>query len=274
MLSYRHGYHAGGFADLLKHAVLSLIIEYLKRKPAPIRYIDTHAGAGIYNIGGEMAAKTGEFAQGVGSLEFDDFPAQLQVYGDLIESYLSQERYPGSPLITADLLRPQDELKLFELHSTEVPRLQELFARDRRIRVSPTNGFLGLPLLLPVQRARALVLIDPPYELAADYTDAVTSLKAAYLRMSNGVFTLWYPVIDGAPHLPMLNAIKAFVDSKLWQFELAVRDESVRGKMSSTGMLVINPPWTLATDLEEAFRTITLQLPFDSVKFSAECVLD
>ena len=274
MLSYRHGYHAGGFADLLKHAVLSLIIDYLKHKPAPIRYIDTHAGAGIYNIGGEMAAKTGEFAQGVGSLEFDDFPAQLQVYGDLIESYLSQERYPGSPLITADLLRPQDELKLFELHSTEVPRLQELFARDRRIRVSPTNGFLGLPLLLPVQRARALVLIDPPYELAADYTDAVTSLKAAYLRMSNGVFTLWYPVIDGAPHLPMLNAIKAFVDSKLWQFELAVRDESVRGKMSSTGMLVINPPWTLATDLEEAFRTITLQLPFDSVKFSAECVLE
>ena len=274
MLSYRHGYHAGGFADLLKHAVLSLIIEYLKRKPAPIRYIDTHAGAGIYNIGGEMAAKTGEFAQGVGSLEFDDFPAQLQVYGDLIESYLSQERYPGSPLIAADLLRPQDELKLFELHSTEVPRLQELFARDRRIRVSPTNGFLGLPLLLPVQHARALVLIDPPYELAADNNDAVTSLKAAYLRMSNGVFALWYPVIDGAPHLPMLNSIKAFVDSKLWQFELAVRDESVRGKMSSTGMLVINPPWTLATDLEEAFRTITQQLPFDSVKFSAECVLD
>ena len=274
MLSYRHGYHAGGFADLLKHAVLSLIIEYLKRKPAPIRYIDTHAGAGIYNIGGEMAAKTGEFAQGVGSLEFDDFPAQLQVYGDLIESYLSQERYPGSPLIAADLLRPQDELKLFELHSTEVPRLQELFARDRRIRVSPTNGFLGLPLLLPVQHARALVLIDPPYELAADYNDAVTSLKAAYLRMSNGVFALWYPVIDGAPHLPMLNSIKAFADSKLWQFELAVRDESVRGKMSSTGMLVINPPWTLATDLEEAFRTITQQLPFDSVKFSAECVLD
>ena len=99
MLSYRHGYHAGGFADLHKHAVLSLIIEYLKRKPAPIRYIDTHAGAGIYNIGGEMAAKTGEFAQGVGSLEFDDFPAQLKVYGDLIESYLFQECYPGSPLI-------------------------------------------------------------------------------------------------------------------------------------------------------------------------------
>ena len=274
MLSYRHGYHAGGFADLLKHAVLSLIIDYLKRKPAPIRYIDTHAGAGIYNIGGEMAAKTGEFVQGVGSLEFDDFPAQLKVYGDLIESYLFQERYPGSPLIAADLLRPQDELKLFELHSTEAPRLQELFAKDRRVRVSPTNGFLGLPPLLPVQHARALVLIDPPYEIAADYTDAVTSLKAAYLRMHNGVFALWYPVIDGAPHLPMLNSIKAFVDSKLWHFELAVRDESVRGKMSSTGMLVINPPWTLATDLTEAFKAITQQLPFDSVKFSAECVRD
>ena len=92
--------------------------------------------------------------------------------------------------------------------------------------------------------------------------------------MSNGVFALWYPVIDGAPHLPMLNSIKAFVDSKLWQFALAVRDESVRGKMSSTRMLVINPPWTLATDLEEAFRTITQQLPFDSVKLSAECMLD
>ena len=274
MLSYRHGYHAGGFADLLKHAVLSLIIEYLKRKPAPIRYIDTHAGGGLYDIGGEMAAKTGEFAQGIGSLEFEDFPAQLQAYRRLIESYLSQERYPGSPLIAADLLRPQDELKLFELHSTEAPRLQALSARDRRVRVSPTNGFLGLLPLLPVQHARALVLVDPSYELGADYTDVVASLKAAYLRMSNGVFALWYPVIDGAPHLPMLDSIKAFVDSKLWQFELAVRDEFIRGKMSSTGMLVINPPWTLATDLNEAFRTITQQLPFDSVKLSAECVLD
>ena len=196
--------------------------------------------------------RPGNSRRAVGSLEFEDFPAQLQVYGRLIESYLSQVRYPGSPLIAADLLRPQDELKLFELHSTEAPRLQALFARDSRIRVSPTNGFLGLPLLLPVQHARALVLIDPPYELAADYTDAVTSLKAAYLRMSNGVFALWYPVIDGAPHLPMLNSIKTFVDSKLWHFELAVRDESVRGEMSSTGMLVINPPWTLATDLERS----------------------
>ena len=274
MLSYRHGYHAGGFADLLKHAVLSLIIEYLKRKPAPIRYIDTHAGGGLYDIGGEMAAKTGEFAKGVGSLAFDDFPAQLQVYGSLIESYLSQERYPGSPLIAADLLRPQDELKLFELHTTEVPRLEALFAKDRRVRVSPTNGFQGLAPLLPVQHARAFVLIDPPYELRAEYTDAVACLKAAYLRMNNGVFALWYPIIDGAPHLPMLNSIKAFVESKLWHFELAVKDESIRGKMSSAGVLVINPPWTLATDLNEAFKAITQQLPFDSVKFSAECVLD
>ena len=274
MLSYRHGYHAGGFADLLKHAVLSLVIEYLKRKPAPIRYIDTHAGGGLYYIGGEMAAKTGEFAKGVGSLAFDDFPAPLQVYSRLIESYLSQERYPGSPLIAADLLRPQDELKLFELHTTEAPRLEALFAKDRRVRVSSTDGFQGLAPLLPVQHARALALIDPPYELRSDYTDAAASLKAAYLRMNNGVFALWYPILDGAPHLSMLNSVKAFVDSKLWQFELAVSDESVRGKMSSTGMLVINPPWTLATDLTEAFKTITQKLPFKSVKFSAVCVLE
>ena len=145
--------------------------------------------------------------------------------------------------------------------------------REASLTCSNTLSCLLLLSISSASRRQSAISI-PPYEIAEDYTDAVTSLKAAYLRMHNGVFALWYPVIDGAPHLPMLNSIKAFVDSKLWHFELAVRDESVRGKMSSTGMLVINPPWTLATDLTEAFKAITQQLPFDSGKFSAECVRD
>ena len=271
MLSYRHAYHAGNLGDLVKHATLSLIIEYLTQKPAPIRYIDTHAGAGVYSTRSAMAVKTGEFAQGTGAIADQTFPVQLAAYQSVLAQFASQHQYPGSPLLAAQLLREQDELWLYEMHSTEFPILQELFARDRRVHISQDDGYGCLKGLLPIKNARALVLIDPSYELKSDYQAVSDCLQQGYGRMPNAVFAIWYPIIGNPALEVMIRKITAVASNKLWRFELRVAEDTAEG-MVATGMLVLNPPWTLAADLEAAFEVICPQLPFASAGFTATCL--
>lgn len=271
MLSYRHAYHAGYIGDLVKHATLSLIIEYLKLKPAPIRYIDTHAGPGLYSTRSAMAVKTGEYMRGIGAIAKKTFPVQLAAYQSVLTQVALQHQYPGSPLLAATLLREQDDLWLYEMHSTEFPILQELFARDRRVHVAQDDGYASLKGLLPVKNARALVLIDPSYELKLDYQAVSDCLQQGYDRMPNAVFAIWYPVIGNPALEVMIRKIAAVARYKLWRFELRVADDTAVG-MVATGMLVLNPPWTLAADLEAAFQVICPQLPFVAAGFTATCL--
>lgn len=271
MLSYRHEFHAGNIGDLVKHAALSLIIDYLKQKPAPIRYIDTHAGAGLYSTRSAMAEKTGEYSQGVGALAESAFPGQLKTYQSLLNQYASQRQYPGSPLLAAKLLRQQDDLWLYELHSTDFPKLQDLFARDRRVHVTQSDGYGSLKGLLPVQNSRALVLIDPSYELQSDYLAVRDCLEQGYGRMPNAVFVIWYPVVNNPALEIMLRKITALASNKLWRLELSVESADAGG-MVATGVLVLNPPWTLVPDMEAAFQQICPQLPFPAAHFTATCL--
>jgi 23S rRNA (adenine2030-N6)-methyltransferase len=213
MLSYRHGFHAGNFADLLKHLVLVQIIEYLKLKPAPIRYIDTHAGAGLYDLNSAMSQKTGEFQQGIGALELSCLPQETRVFGALLQPFLARRQYPGSPLIAATLLREQDELRLYERHPADFPRLADLLARDSRVRVFDTDGFAAVKSQLPVQRARALVLMDPSYERAEEYRLVTEAASEALRRMPHAVLAVWYPIVE-PPHLePMLKRLRGLTET-------------------------------------------------------------
>jgi len=272
MLSYRHEFHAGNVGDLIKHAILSSIITYLQQKPAPIRYIDTHAGPGLYATTSAMAEKTGEYKCGVGSIPLEEFPEQLHAYRDVLAEFVTEQLYPGSPLLAAKLLRAQDELRLFELHSSEYPRLQELFKRDRRVQVGNSDGFASVKALLPVKNSRALVLIDPSYEVKTDYEAVVACLKNGYARMPNAVFAVWYPVIGNPALEVMIKNIAALVKEKFWRFELSASDPDTASGMTATGMLVINPPWTLAADMEAAFQSMCKHLPFELTAFTAECL--
>ena len=272
MLSYRHEFHAGSVADLLKHSVLSLVIEYLKQKPAPIRYIDTHAGAGLYAINSARAQKTGEYNRGVGRLALAELPAPLAPYAAVIRPYVSEQQYPGSPLIAAKLLRAHDEIRLFELHSSDYPELQELFANDKRVRVANTDGYKSTTALLPVSNARAIVLIDPSYELSSDYEDVTVAVRKGYERMPNAVFLIWYPVVNNPQLSKMIRHMGEVTDGKFWRYELALSKVADHKGMTATGMLAINPPWTLGEELEASFSVLCPLLDHDNPALTIECL--
>lgn len=260
MLSYRHGFHAGNFADLLKHLVLVQIIDYLKTKPSPIRYIDTHSGAGLYALSSEMSKKTGEFKSGIGAIDLSTLPEGARVYGDLVGDYLTENRYPGSPLIAARLLRDQDELRLFELHPREYETLAPLFRKDRRVRVFCSDGYVSVKSQLPVQNARALVLIDPSYELDSDYYKVSEAVKEGLRRMPNAVFAVWYPVVAPQPLQAMLRKLARLGGEPLVRIELQLETRSTSKGMRETGMLVINGPWTLQETIREPLQAIANEI--------------
>lgn len=260
MLSYRHAFHAGNYADVFKHLILVKCLEYLLRKPGPLLYIDTHAGAGRYPLNGAMSRKTNEYADGAGALQPAGLSAEFAPYGELIGHYARQGLYPGSPRIAADLLRPQDRLRLFELHPTDYPKLAALFAGDRRVRAEQADGHHALKSLLPAPQKRALVLMDPAYEVKREYQTVVDSLQAGYRRMANATFLLWYPVVQRDW---VARMIKSLCNGKLkdvWQFELGVAADNRGHGMTACGILAINPPWLLAQQLNELLPPLQQQL--------------
>ncbi len=260
MLSYRHGFHAGNFADLLKHLVLVQIIEYLKAKPAPIRYIDTHAGAGLYKLNSEMSQKTGEFKSGIGAIDLTTLPQGATAYSELVAAYLSDKHYPGSPLIAAGLLRDQDELRLYEMHPADHAPLAALFKSDRRVRVFHSDGYAAVKSQLPIQNARALVLIDPSYELDSDYYRVLEAVKEGLRRMPNAVFAIWYPVVAQQTVQGMLRKLARLGGERLVRIELQLESRSTSKGMRATGMLVINGPWTLQETIREPLQAIANEI--------------
>lgn len=253
MLSYRHSFHAGNHADVLKHIVQTLIIESLKEKEKPFLYLDTHAGAGRYQLTNAHATRTGEYLEGIARLwQQEEVPELILPYLEAVGSLNTSDElryYPGSPLLAAKLLREQDLLMLTELHPTDFPLLRTEFSRDKRVRVCREDGFGQLKSKLPPASRRGFALIDPPYELKQDYSAVVKGIVEGYKRFTTGTYAIWYPVVHRQQIKRMLKELEATGIRKILQIELAVKPDSDQLGMTASGMIVINPPWKLASQM-------------------------
>ena len=255
MLSYRHSFHAGNHADVLKHIVLMLILENLKLKDKGFYYLDTHAGVGRYQLSSDEAEKTGEYKEGIGRLwERTDLPQEISRYVDLIKHLnfgaKALRYYAGSPLIAAQLLRPQDRALLTELHPRDFPLLRNNFKEFKNVSVKCDNGFQQLKATLPPKERRGLVLIDPPYELKEDYDLVVKAAEEGYKRFATGTYAIWYPVVLRHQTKRIFKGLQASGIRKILKIELAVRPDSDQRGMTASGMAVINPPWTLENQMK------------------------
>ncbi len=268
LLSYRHGFHAGNFADLLKHVIQVEILRYLALKDKPFDYIDTHAGAGIYRLTSTAARKNAEFETGIGLFRpHDEQPIdELTPYLAEIDKHnpgRSLTLYPGSPAIAAGLMRPYDKAWLFELHSTDADYLQQNLPNKRQIKIRQEDGYLALPGLLPTQSRRAFVLIDPPYEIKTDYRRVFETVKLAHKRMPNATFAVWYPVVDRRRIQDMHRHFKHCGIRNISVFELGIRKDEEGFGMTSSGMIVVNPPWTLMANMNSLLPKLAKRVSVD-----------
>lgn len=255
-MNYRHAYHAGNFADVVKHAVLARLVEYLKQKDKAFRVIDTHAGIGLYDLGSEEAGKTGEWRGGIGRLLdgrlSPEAAALLRPYLDAVgeaDSTGELSSYPGSPLITRRLLRKQDRLSAIELHPRDVQLLKELFAEDFQVRVTELDGWLALGAHLPPKEKRGLVLVDPPFEKEGEFQRLVEGLQRAHRRWPGGIYALWYPIKDRKAVAEFRQALADTGIPKIMDIRFEIRPPSREPRMDGTGMIVVNPPFTLEREL-------------------------
>ena len=273
MLSYRHAFHAGNHADVLKHCVLMLVLEYVTQKDKPFLYVDTHAGAGLYDLQSDWAKKTRDFDTGIGriwQLDVTNIPEGMHGYLRAIKALNPQgdlHEYPGSPWLAQTMLREQDKARLFELHSKEYHYLQLLFARSKQIKTEHRDGFQGLSAVLPPAERRAVILVDPPYEVKADYQTVVESVKAAYKKFSTGIYLLWYPVVNRK----FINRIeRELADSGIRNIllaELAISADAEEAGMTASGMIIINPPWQLQDALKKVLPYLQQELASDDGGF-------
>ena len=249
MLSYRHGFHAGNHADVLKHIALVALLRILSRKDKPFLVVDTHAGAGMYSLEQGFAVRNAEFRGGIGVLwERSDLPEPVADYLDQVRAVNPDgvlRQYPGSPRIALGVLRPQDRLRLFELHSTEGAILARQFAQEgRRVTVTAGDGFAGLKAVLPPASRRGLVLIDPSYELATDYRAVVTALHDGMERFATGTYVVWYPLLQRRESVELPEKLRRAVDADWLDIALQVKAPSPDGLgLHGSGLFIVNPPW-------------------------------
>jgi 23S rRNA (adenine2030-N6)-methyltransferase len=266
MLSYRHAFHAGNHADVLKHFVEVSVLDYLLGKDKPLCYIDTHAGPGMYDLTRGYAAQNEEFRSGIARLwNAASLPAPLARYVDCIRAMNCDGQlsvYPGSPAIARQLLRADDRLTLFELHPADFALLESWKGSDRRIRLQQGNGFEGLIAQLPPRERRALVLIDPPYEVKQDYESVVSGLREALKRFATGVYVIWYPLLARNEVARMQKALRALPELKWLNAELSVGAAKDSG-MFGSGVFVVNPPWPLLTQLQQCLPVLAAELGED-----------
>lgn len=257
-MNYRHAYHAGNFADVVKHAVLALVIEHLKLKPTPFRVIDTHAGIGIYDLAGVAAGKTGEWREGIGRIIDADMsePAAkaLTPYLAVVRRLNAPgalTRYPGSPLLARRLMRACDHLVVNELHPEDRAELAKLFARDEATKVLELDGWTALKSLLPPKERRGVVLVDPAYEQTGEFDRLAGGLKEAVRRFATGVFLLWYPIKDDAAVAAFRRKIADLALPKAVAVELMIRRPDDPARLNGAGLIVVNGPYTLGAQLAE-----------------------
>ncbi len=263
-MNYRHAFHAGNFADVFKHAILIGLLESLKAKQTPFCYVDTHAGAGRYDLHGEQARKTQEHEAGVMRLlAATRLSPPLHIYLNLVRALNANTQghdlavYPGSPLIASLLLREQDRAVLCELQDDEAAKLKALFAGDARVSVHQRDGYAALSALLPPKERRGLVLIDPPFEAQDDEFRAIeTALAAAHARWPNGIYAIWYPIKLRQQTLPFQRWFARHKIPKVLCAELLLHPDNSALRLNGCGMIIVNPPWKFEQSLEDVLSSL------------------
>jgi 23S rRNA (adenine2030-N6)-methyltransferase len=273
-MNYRHSYHAGNFADVLKHVILARIVTYMKRKPQPFRVIDTHAGAGRYDLLGAAAEKTGEWRDGIGRLVDATPPPEI---ADLLAPYLDAVRnineagcrenalnfYPGSPLLAHYLMRGCDTLVANELHPEDGAFLKEELKGVRHAKVMSLDGWTAVKALLPPPERRGVVLIDPPFEESSEFKRLEVAIGQGLKRFAQGVFVIWYPVKDGGAADGFVSEVQQFAKPTV-DVRLAVC-KAFRGLgLTQTGVMVINPPYQLAGEMKTILPWLADRLAQDA----------
>lgn len=255
-MNYDHAYHAGNFADVVKHALVVRIVEYLKRKDKPFRVIDTHAGSGLYDLSGERAQKTGEWRTGIGRLIEADLPeparALLAPYLDIVGDLNPGggiKFYPGSPVLVRRLLRGRDRLTAIELHPDAAFELKNRFAGDFATRVIELDGWLALGAHLPPKEKRGLVLVDPPYEIDDEFGRILDGLRKAHQRWPGGVYAFWYPIKDQKEVGQFRRDLAALGIPRILDATLTIRAPLHYPRLDGTGMVIVNPPYVIEEEL-------------------------
>jgi 23S rRNA (adenine2030-N6)-methyltransferase len=258
-MNYRHAYHAGNFADVLKHVVLMMLVAHLKKKPAPFFYLDTHAGRGRYDLSEAQAQRSGEYKDGIGrllGLPAPALPAEVADYVALVRDSAGRGHsaitaYPGSPLIVARLRRPEDRLVLLESQPKEAAALAALMARERRVSVIEGDGYAALKAQLPPRENRGLVLVDPPYESDLEFDRVLAGLELAHERWPGGTYCVWYPLTDRAGPLRFHRGLERSGIRRVLDVRLGVLPADTQVGMAGAGLVIVNPPWQLDERLEE-----------------------
>lgn len=261
-MNYRHAFHAGGFADVVKHIVLVRMLVYLQEKPAAFRVIDTHAGAGVYDLTSEEARRGGEYLTGIARIMQARFSEKteplLKPYLDIVRAFNPQRdlvAYPGSPLIARALLRPQDRLTACEVEPKARKRLIEALRRDTQARVVDLDGWTALPAFVPPNERRGLVLIDPSFEQKDEFERLAAGFTEAFAKWPTGSYLLWYPVksrraTDGLARHVAEAAGAGKPPGKVLRLEFSVAPQAASPGLVSSGLLIVNPPWTLMGELK------------------------
>ncbi len=292
MLAYRHAFHAGNHADVLKHLVLAQVLQYMVDKGKPFRYIDTHAGAGGYLLKGAQAQKNAEYREGIGRLwSRADMPAPVADYVRLVHDFNlpgPDEQgnppviekgytpplalYPGSPSIARALLTPGDALRLFELHPADARTLMTHFGGRRNAQILNEDGFAGLKSQLPPTPRRAVVLMDPSYELVGDYGKTVAALRDAMTRFVEGVYMVWYPQVSRVEAVQLPKRLSALAPKGWLHVRMKVAQPNRQGfGVSGSGLFILYPPWTLHATLEAVLPWLTQQLAqFEGANYHLE----
>jgi 23S rRNA (adenine2030-N6)-methyltransferase len=249
-MNYRHAFHAGNFADVVKHAVLALLVERMKEKASPFRVIDTHAGVGTYDLTGDEATRTGEWQSGIGRVYGQPLDPRL---AELLAPYLgivsalndggALRQYPGSPAIVRALLRRQDRMTATELHPEDARALAARYAGDRQVKVIALDGWLAMGAFVPPKERRGIVLVDPPFEEKDEFDRLFDRFVEAHRRWPTGVYLLWYPVKDLTAIDRLRARLVAVGIPRLLRAELTIRDRATAGLFNGSGLLLCNPPW-------------------------------
>lgn len=260
MLSYQHSYHAGCYADVVKHLTLTRLCNYLCQKDKPLFYLETHAGRGIYDLQDKHALKTGEAREGIELIwrKREQLPAVFSLYLQEIAALNPDQRlryYPGSPRLAIELLRQQDKLFFSELHSGEFEYLQQVPHPGKRVFYNNNDGITQLAALLPPAERRGLIFIDPSYEIKTEYRQIPEAIQAAYRRFATGVYCLWYPIIDKKLHAQLLRNLTNIGAEKHLRIEFYLTNAAKAG-MTGCGLWIINPPYMLAKEIKLALESV------------------
>jgi 23S rRNA (adenine2030-N6)-methyltransferase len=269
-VNYRHAFHAGSFADVFKHAVLCRVLLYLRTKDAPFRVIDTHAGAGVYDLTSPEAMRGGEWPEGIGKLLASPLPKPvaelLKPYLEVIDAFNDHGQlklYPGSPAFARAWLRPQDHLIACELEPSAAAALAHNLRRDVRIKTLAIDGWTALGAYVPPKERRGLVLVDPPFEENNDFRRLADALAVAHRKWATGIYALWYPIKGRTEPDALAKRLRRLDIGKILRAELIVSSLSDPSRLNGSGLILVNPPWTLAGELSTLLPALAQRLGRD-----------